>query len=76
MEIYTAAHEHQEPASRPRIDSSSGQSLLLTENVRSIGGPPSLFAAMSQAERETRHQIRPPPGALSRQDAVQSGRHA
>jgi CRP-like cAMP-binding protein len=53
VEIYTAAHQHQEPASRPRIESSNGQSLLLTENVRSIGGPPSLFAAMSQAERET-----------------------
>ena len=31
----------------------SNQSLLLTENVRSIGGPPVLFQTLSQAERET-----------------------
>jgi len=30
----------------------SSQSLLLTENVRSIGGPPALFEGLSQAERE------------------------
>ena len=30
----------------------SSQSLLLTENVRSIGGPPALFETLSQAERE------------------------
>ena len=30
----------------------SSQSLLLTENARSIGGPPALFEALSQPERE------------------------
>ncbi len=38
----------------------SSQSLLLTENVRSIGGPPELFEGLSQAEREIvlKHGVR------------------
>jgi CRP/FNR family cyclic AMP-dependent transcriptional regulator len=57
VQVFAAARESQEPATppvnRPRTEGSGGRSLLLTENVRSIGGPPSLFDALSPAERET-----------------------
>jgi CRP-like cAMP-binding protein len=37
---------------RPKVESGGGRSLLLTENVRSIGGPPSLFETLTPQERE------------------------
>src|SRR5262249_32374347 len=39
--------------SKYRPQKSGGRSLLLTENVRAIGGAPSLFDTLSAAERET-----------------------
>jgi len=37
---------------RAAIASPAGQSLLLTESARSLGGPPSLLAALTERERE------------------------
>jgi len=57
VQVFAAARESQEPADqpvlRPRTEGGGGRSLLLTENVRSIGGPPSLFDALSPSERDT-----------------------
>jgi len=57
VQVFAAARESQDPAtppaSRQRSEGGGGRSLLLTENVRSIGGPPSLFDALSPVERET-----------------------
>src|SRR4051812_14732095 len=50
MQVFSAMRESAEPASRPRTE---GCSLLLTEGVRTTGGPPSLFNTLTPAERET-----------------------
>ena len=52
MQAFTAARETPEMTIRPKVESGGGRSLLLTENVRSIGGPPSLFETLTPAERE------------------------
>ena len=52
MQAFTAARETPEMTTRPKVESGGGRSLLLTENVRSIGGPPSLFETLTPAERE------------------------
>ena len=52
MQAFTAARETPEMTIRPKVESGGGRSLLLTENVRSIGGPPSLFETLTLAERE------------------------
>jgi len=52
MQAFTAARETPEMPIRPKVESGGGRSLLLTENVRSIGGPPSLFETLTPAERE------------------------
>jgi CRP-like cAMP-binding protein len=52
VQFFTAAQERQEPSTRQRTEASAGQSLLLTESVRSLGGPPSLFETLTAAERE------------------------
>lgn len=52
MQAFTAARETSEMTIRPKVESGGGRSLLLTENVRSIGGPPSLFETLTPAERE------------------------
>src|SRR5437868_7780837 len=52
MQAFTAARETPEMPVRPKVESGGGRSLLLTENVRSIGGPPSLFETLTPAERE------------------------
>jgi CRP/FNR family transcriptional regulator, cyclic AMP receptor protein len=53
VRVYTAARGSPESANGPLSERRSGQSLLLTENAQSIGGPPALLAALSPAERET-----------------------
>lgn len=53
MEIFAAARHVPERLNVPRADSGSGRSLLLTENICTIGGAPSLVQAMSPSERET-----------------------
>jgi CRP/FNR family transcriptional regulator, cyclic AMP receptor protein len=53
MQVFTAARDVPEWLNVPRTEIGSGRSLLLTENVRTIGGAPSLFDTLSPAERET-----------------------
>jgi CRP/FNR family cyclic AMP-dependent transcriptional regulator len=57
MQVYAAVNPATGTgASLPRISASpaaGGQSLLLTESAQSLGGPPSLFEALSARERET-----------------------
>ncbi len=51
MQFLTAAQGA--PERPPRAEASSSNSLLLTENVRAIGGAPSLFDLLTPLERET-----------------------
>src|SRR6266568_8887212 len=53
MQVFTEALEVAERLNVPRVGNGSGRSLLLTENVRAIGGPPALFETLSQSERDT-----------------------
>jgi CRP/FNR family transcriptional regulator, cyclic AMP receptor protein len=53
MQVFTEALEVAERLNMPRVGNGSGRSLLLTENVRAIGGAPSLFDTLSPAERES-----------------------
>src|SRR3954463_4561488 len=54
MQVYAAAQATSGPGTKiPRVAASAGQSLLLTESARTLGGPPSLFDALSPTERET-----------------------
>jgi CRP-like cAMP-binding protein len=54
MQVYAATPAQSGPGIRtPRIASPVGQSLLLTESARSLGGAPSLFETLSAHERET-----------------------
>src|SRR5713226_5294311 len=56
MQVYAATNAASGRGTNlPRIAATptSNQSLLLTENVRAIGGPPSLFETLSPAERDT-----------------------
>jgi CRP/FNR family transcriptional regulator, cyclic AMP receptor protein len=54
MQIYAAINAASGRSTAPSRTAAAkgGESLLLTENSRSIGGPPSLFESLSQAERE------------------------
>jgi len=53
MQVFLAARDGAETLTRPRTEGPGGRSLLLTENVRAIGGPPSLFETLTPAERDT-----------------------
>ena len=57
MQVYAAINAAPGPGTGlPRVSATqtaSGQSLLLTESAQSLGGPPSLFEALSPRERET-----------------------
>jgi CRP/FNR family transcriptional regulator, cyclic AMP receptor protein len=53
MQVFIEALEVAERLNMPRPGNGSGRSLLLTENVRAIGGAPSLFDTLSPAERES-----------------------
>lgn len=56
MQIYMATNASAGPKAKvcnATPVSYAGQSLLLTESARSLGGPPSLFDALSLRERET-----------------------
>jgi CRP-like cAMP-binding protein len=53
MQVFATAREGVERLNWPRAEGGGGQSLLLTENVRSLGGAPSLFELLTAAERET-----------------------
>ncbi|MDO9563412.1 MAG: Crp/Fnr family transcriptional regulator [Bradyrhizobium sp.] len=57
MQTYTAINAAPDPGVNvPRVSAapvSSGQSLLLTESARSLGGAPSLFETLSPRDRET-----------------------
>jgi CRP/FNR family cyclic AMP-dependent transcriptional regulator len=53
MQVLTEALDVAERLNTPRVGNGSGRSLLLTENVRAIGGAPSLFDTLSPAERES-----------------------
>src|SRR4030088_2438323 len=54
MQVYAATHAASRPGTKtPRAATPAGQSLLLTESARSLGGAPSLFEALSLSERET-----------------------
>src|ERR1700737_2787358 len=54
MLVYAATKAAADPGTRtPRAATPAGQSLLLTESARSLGGPPSLFDALSPRDRET-----------------------
>ena len=53
MQVFTEALEVAERLNVPRVGNGSDRSLLLTENVRAIGGAPSLFDTLSPAERES-----------------------
>src|ERR1700737_893863 len=53
MLVYAATKAAADPGTRtPRAATPAGQSLLLTESARSLGGPPSLFDSLAQRERE------------------------
>ena len=52
MQVYAAAQAGSDPKA-PRPATSPGQSLLLTESPRALGGAPSLFESLSPRERET-----------------------
>ena len=51
MQVYAAAQAASEPKA-PRATAPGGASLLLTESPRALGGPPSLFEALSPRERD------------------------
>jgi CRP/FNR family cyclic AMP-dependent transcriptional regulator len=51
MQVFTA-RDIPERLNMPRSEIGGGRSLLLTENVRTIGGAPSLFDTLSPTERE------------------------
>ena len=51
MQVFTA-RDIPERLNMPRSEIGGGRSLLLTENVRTIGGAPSLFDTLSPSERE------------------------
>ncbi|MEA3074454.1 MAG: family transcriptional regulator, cyclic receptor protein [Alphaproteobacteria bacterium] len=53
MQVFAAAWDVPERLNLPGIETGSGRSLLLTENVRAISGAPSLFNTLSPSERET-----------------------
>jgi hypothetical protein len=54
MQVYAATKAASGPGDKaPRAAMPAGQSLLLTESARSLGGAPSLFEALSVRERET-----------------------
>src|ERR1700676_100771 len=54
MQAYAATHAASGPGTKTlRTSTPAGQSLLLTESARSLGGAPSLFEALSRSERET-----------------------
>jgi CRP/FNR family transcriptional regulator, cyclic AMP receptor protein len=53
MQVFAAAWDVRERLNVPGIETGSGRSLLLTENVRAISGAPSLFNTLSPSERET-----------------------
>jgi CRP/FNR family cyclic AMP-dependent transcriptional regulator len=53
MQLFTGTRDLPERLKIPRADTGGGRSLLLTENVRAIGGAPSLFETLSPSERET-----------------------
>jgi CRP/FNR family cyclic AMP-dependent transcriptional regulator len=54
MQVYAATHAASGPGTKTlRTSTPAGQSLLLTESARSLGGAPSLFEALSLSERET-----------------------
>src|SRR5246127_5148673 len=52
MQVFTAVRDAPLRPDAPRIDTGGRHSLLLTENVRTIGGAPSLFDTLSPSERE------------------------
>src|ERR1700704_1035621 len=53
MQVFAAAWDVRERLNVPGIETGSGRSLLLTENVRAISGAPSLFNTLSPSQRET-----------------------
>jgi CRP/FNR family transcriptional regulator, cyclic AMP receptor protein len=53
MQVFTAAGNVRERIDLRRTEAGSGRSLLLTENIRTIGGAPSLFDTLSPSEQET-----------------------
>ena len=54
MQVYAATPAPSGPGTKtPRVATPMGQSLLLTESARSLGGAPSLFETLSPPERET-----------------------
>src|SRR6202035_3970450 len=53
MQVFAAAWDVPERLNLPGIETGSGRSLLLTENVRAISGAPSLFETLSPSERES-----------------------
>ncbi len=53
MQVFSAAAEIRERLCLRRTEAGSGRSLLLTENIRTIGGAPSLFDTLTSAEQET-----------------------
>jgi CRP/FNR family transcriptional regulator, cyclic AMP receptor protein len=53
MHVIAATQEGPDRLNVPRSGTGGGRSLLLTDNVRTIGGAPSLVDALSAAERET-----------------------
>jgi CRP-like cAMP-binding protein len=53
MQVFPAAAEIRERLYLRRAEAGGGRSLLLTENIRSIGGAPSLFDTLSLSEQET-----------------------
>jgi CRP/FNR family transcriptional regulator, cyclic AMP receptor protein len=52
MQVFTPARDFVEQLRVPRVETERGRSLLLSENVRTIGGAPSLFNTLSPSERE------------------------
>jgi CRP-like cAMP-binding protein len=53
MQVFAAASRTEMGGTRQAASAVSGQSLLLNESGRGLGGGPSLFEALSAAERET-----------------------
>jgi CRP/FNR family cyclic AMP-dependent transcriptional regulator len=52
MQVFTAVRDAPLRPDAPRIDTGGRHSLLLSENVRTIGGAPSLFDTLSPSERQ------------------------
>src|SRR5580704_5148586 len=52
MQMFSPARDMVERLSAPPAGTESGRSLLLSENVRVLGGAPSLFNTLSSSERE------------------------